>query len=330
VAIFIGMRWWPIVLMLVGCAGSLRTDPYAPRVGAINPGAAVPSVQCAGTPKTDGARGFRTPRHAIVTRFASPHHRGYDLIATNTDAQVLRGKLAYGVVDKTLDREDVELYACLAGDWQLVGTTRTDARGRFELALSSPLPVGLRDLYASVVADRSGTHFLAFVAPAGSKVVVSDVDGTLTASESLFVKAVLLGRSVAAHPDAAAALRLAVASGYQVIYITARGDRFTDAPRAWLAANGVPRGPVRLAPSFIVKPGAPTVAYKHRALLDLQRFDVRALGNRSTDVAAYEESGIRPEHIFIKLPEYTAEVSTSLRAGAAIGFGRYRDFKNAL
>ena len=328
--ILIGMRWWPLVLCLVGCTASLKNDPYAPRVGAISPGPNVPSVQCAGSPKTGPARGFRTPRHSIVTRFASPHHRGYDLIASNTEPQVLRGKLAYGVIDKTLDREDVELYACLAGDWQLIGTTRTDARGRFELALASPLPAGLRDLYASVVADRSGTHFLAFIAPAGSRVVVSDVDGTLTASESSFVKAVLLGKSVRAHPDAAAALRLAVASGYQVVYITARGDRFTDATRAWLAANGFPRGPVRLAPSFIVKPGAPTVAYKHRALQDLASFDVRALGNRRTDVAAYGESGIRPEHIFIKLPEYTAELSTSLRAGAAIGFGRYSDFKNAL
>lgn len=326
------MRWWPLVLALVGCTASLEIDPYAPRVSAISPGASVPSVQCAGTPKTGPAEGFRTSRHAIVTRFAAPHHRGHDLVASATEPQVLRGKLAYGVIDKSLEHEDVELYACIAGDWQLAGTTRTDSRGRFELPLegSARLPVGLRDLYASVVADRSGTHFVAFVAPAGSKVVVSDVDGTLTASESSFVKAVLLGKSVAPHPDAAAALRLAAASGYQVVYITARGDRFTDATRAWLAANGFPRGPVRLAPSLLVKPGADTIMYKHRALEDLAAFDVRALGNRRTDVAAYGDSGIPADHIFIKLPEYTTELSTSLRSGAAIGFGSYRDFKSAL
>ena len=51
---------------------------------------------------------------------------------------------------------------------------------------------------------------------------------------------------------------------------------------------------------------------------------------RRTDVAAYGDAGIRPEHIFIKLPEYTAELATSLRSGAAVGFGRYSDFKNAL
>lgn len=321
-----------LVLALVGCAGSLKHDPYAPATSAISPGAGVPTVECAENPKTGPARGFRTVRHSIVTRFARPAHRGYDLIATSTDEQVLRGKLAYGVIDKTLTREDVDLYACIAGDWSLLGTTRTDDRGVFSLPLdgAARLPVGLRNIYASVVADRSGMHFVAYIAPEGSRVVVSDVDGTLTATESSFIKAVLLGHNVGAQPDAAEALRLAAKSGYQVIYITARGDRFTDATRAWLARNGFPRGPVRLAPSFIVKPGASTIAYKQRALRDLAPFDVRALGNRRTDVAAYGRSGIKAEHIFIKLPEYTGELSTSLRAGAAIGFGHYMDFGAAL
>lgn len=325
-------RWWLLVLALVGCAGSLKHDPYALKASAISPGPGVPSVQCAANPKTGSARGFRSARHAIVTRFARPAHRGYDLISTSTDEQVLRGKLAYGVVDKTLTREDVELYACIAGDWRSLGTARTDDRGVFAVRLegAARLPVGLRNIYASVVADRSGMHFVAYIAPAHSRVVVSDVDGTLTASESSFVKAVLLGKGVGAQPGAAEALQFAAKSGYQVVYVTARGDRFTDATRAWLARNGFPRGPVRLAPSFLVKPGASTIAYKERALRDLTPFEVRALGNRHTDVAAYGRSGIKAEHIFIKLPEYTRELSTSLRAGAAIGFGHYMDFGAAL
>lgn len=324
--------WWLLALALVGCAGSLIHDPYAPAVSAISPGPGVPNVQCAENPKTGPAQGFRRTRHSIVTRFARPAHRGYDLIATSTESQVLRGKLAYGVVDKTIKHEDVELYACIAGDWRPLGTVRTDDHGVFALQLdgAARLPVGTRDIYASVVADRSGMHFIAFIAPEGARVVVSDVDGTLTASESSFVKAVLFGKQVGAQPGAAEALRLAAKSGYQVVYITARGDRFTDATRAWLARNGFPRGPVRLAPSFIVKPGASTIAYKQRALRDVAPFDVRALGNRRTDVAAYGRSGIKPEHIFIKLPEYTGELSTSLRAGAAIGFGHYMDFGAAL
>ena len=79
-----------------------------------------------------------------------------------------------------------------------------------------------------------------------------------------------------------------------------------------------------------MKPGAPTIVYKTRALRDLAAFDVSALGNRRTDIAAYADFGISADHIFVKLPEYTAEMSSALRAGAAIGFGHYTDFKNAL
>jgi phosphatidate phosphatase PAH1 len=325
------------VLALVlasACAGNLRSDPYAPASGgtiAAGPGG-IPDVRCAGTPATGRAHGFRSFRHAMVTRLARPNHRGFDLIATSTDDQVLRGKLAYGVVDKSLEHEDVELFACVAGTWQNVGTTRTDDEGHFALRLegANRLPVGLRDIYGSVVGDRTGVHFLAYIAPSGSPLMVSDVDGTLTASETSFVKAVFLGRSVSPQPGAAEALRLAEASGYQIVYMTARSERFTDATRAWLAANGFPRGPLRLAPSLITKPGAPTVAYKERALKSLTGFDVRALGNRKSDVSAYAAAGVPADHIFIKLPEFRGELATPLSSGAAIGFGHYSDFKSAL
>jgi hypothetical protein len=251
-------------------------------------------------------------------QLARANHRGTDLIASSTEDQVLRGKLAYGIVDKSLGNEDIELFACLAGTWQKLGHARTDHDGEFALELDAAkrLPVGLRDIYGSVVAARSS--------------VVSDVDGTLTASETSFVKAVFLGSNVAAQPHSAEALNLAAASGYQVVYMTARSDRFTDATRMWLATHGFPRGPVRLAPRLVTKPGAATAAYKRRALEGLAGFTVRALGNRRSDVTAYTAAGIPAEHIFIKLPEFNGELATSLKSGAAIGFGHYSDFKSAL
>lgn len=320
------MRFLLVAAALVGCAGNLHVDPYAPpQGGEINAGS-VPDVRCAGTPATGKPRGFRRLRHRITASLASPDHRGHDLIATTTDAQVLAGKLAYGLVDKDLEREDVELFACIAGAWQRVGATMTDGSGRFALALdgAARLPVGLRDIYASVVADRSGVRFLAYVAPSDARLIVSDIDGTLTSSESSFVKAVFLGSHVKPHPGAAASLRAAAASGYQVVYLTARSDRFTDATRYWLGTNGFPRGPVRLAPSLIVMPGAATVAYKERVMRSLARFDIVAgVGNRKSDVAAYGAVGVPAERIFVKLPEYSGELGASLRAGAAVGFGAF-------
>jgi phosphatidate phosphatase PAH1 len=323
-----------LVVCGASCAGNLRSDPYAPKTGGVIAAGptGVPDVRCAGAPATGSARGFRSFRHTLVTKLARPNHRGTDLIATSTEPQVLRGKLAYGVIDKSLGDEDVELFACVAGAWQKLGHARTDDGGHFALELEGAkrLPVGLRDLYGSVVADRSAVRFLAYVAPEGAPIMVSDVDGTLTATESSFVKAVFLGSHVVPQPHAADALRLAAASGYQVVYMTARSDRFTDATRAWLANAGFPRGPVRLAPRLVTKPGAATAAYKRRALEGLAGFTVRALGNRRSDVAAYTAAGIPAEHIFIKLPEFGGELATSLKSGAAIGFGHYSDFKSAL
>lgn len=313
-----------------GCAGNMATDPYAPKSGGtIDQHAGnVPDVRCAGKPAVGPRRGFRSWRSGMISAIARADHRGYDLVATQADTQVLRGTLAYGLTDKSLGDEDVELFTCIAGAWQPVGTTRTDDNGDFALQLGGAkrMPVGLRDVYGSVVGDRTGFRFLAYVAPAGSHLVVSDVDGTLTAHENQFAKAVFLGRRVGAQPGAAAALSRAAAAGYQVVYVTARGERFTDATRYWLATHGFPRGPVRLAPTLVLRPGAPTVAYKKRVVGELAAsFAVAGVGNRKSDIAAYHAAGLPPHRIFIKLPEYAGEVAAALRQGAAIGFGHYNE-----
>lgn len=318
---------WLALACVAGCVGVMKPDPYAPAQGvtAVGP-SGVADVQCAGSPATGPARGFSSVRTSIITRFARPDHRGTDLVTTTDGDQILRGKLGYGIADKDLEGEPVELFACTDGAWRRIGTARTNASGRFAYALhgADRLPAGLRDMYVSVVGDRSGARFLAYVAPRGTKLLVSDVDGTLTASESAFVKTVVYGANVAPHPGAAEALRKAAADGYQIVYLTARGDRFTDETRHWLGTHGFPRGPLRLAPSLIVKPGAATIAYKQRVLKGLAGFQLAAgVGNRTSDVAAYTAAGIPPERIFVKLPEYSGELGRALTSGAAVGFGAY-------
>jgi len=314
------------VVGTTGCANIMKPDPYAPTRGVIATApAGIPDVRCAGTPSTGGAAGFRSVRQSITLRLARPDHRGTDLIATTDGEQILRGKLGYGAMDKPLANEPVELFACMTSAWQPIGTAHTRADGRFAYALhgSDRLPLGMRDLYASVVADRSGVRFLAYIAPPGSRVLVTDVDGTLTSTEKSFVGGALAGRRVGAHRDAAAALRAAAADGYQVVYLTARGDRFTDDTRYWLGTHGFPRGPVRLAPSLVVAPGSATVAYKSDVLAELRGFSLAGVGNRASDVAAYTAAGIPADRIFIKTSEYRGELATALRSGAAVGFGQY-------
>ncbi len=316
-----------LVMGVTGCAAlKMKPDPYSLAVGGVAPGASgVPDVRCACKPGTGPARGFSGIANKVMMRYANPDHRGVDMISTSDGEQVLSGKLAYGIVDKDLEGEPIELFACMGGDWQRVGITRTNGDGRFSYPLhgAARLPSGLRDLYASVVADRSGARFLAYVAPRGTRVIVTDIDGTLTSNETAFIGGIV-GRGVGVHENAASALRAAAERGYQIVYVTARGDRFTDDTRWWLGTNDFPRGPLRLAPDLITMPGAATAAYKKRVLGDLEGFAIAAgIGNRNSDVTAYTAAGIPANRIFIKLPEYRGELATSLTGGAAVGFGSY-------
>jgi hypothetical protein len=149
----------------------------------------VEDSRCAGAPDAGGPAGWHHTTSRFISKLGEPRHRGVDLIATPDDsAQTIAGKITYSTFEKDLEDEDVELFACIDARWQPLGDTRTDGNGSFALVLTgnARLPAGMRDLYVSVRGDRTAATFLAFVAPEGSPIVVSDVDGTLTASENAY------------------------------------------------------------------------------------------------------------------------------------------------
>ncbi len=302
------------------------TDPMLPPD--VNVGTeSVPDVRCAGAPDAGPTTGWRHTASRLISEYGESHHRGMDLIATTGDAtQTLTGKVTYGGTDKDLEDEDVDVFACIDRAWARIGTSRTDDDGRFSLTLTGDarLAAGMRDMYLSVRGDRTGATFLALVAPAGSRILVSDIDGTLTASENAYPTALVTGGDVAAQPDAAAALMTAAVRGVIVVYISTRGDRFTQDTRDFFAAKGFPRGPIHLPTSIVTIPGEDTVEFKTAAIADLASFDlVAGIGNRATDVAAYRNNGLPADRIFIKLPEFTDELETDLEAGNATGFDTY-------
>lgn len=300
------------------------SEMLPPGMDVTTPG--VPDVRCAAAPATGAATGFRHTGSSLIAN-GDAYHRGIDLITT-TDAptHTLTGKLTYTDLDKDLEDEDVELFACIESQWQLLGEARSDDDGRFALALTGAarLPAGLRDIYVSVKGDRSGAAFLAFVTPPGHPVIVSDVDGTLTESENAYPISLATDTMPAAHPHAPEALASAIGHGVSVVYITARGDRFTQDTREWFAANNFPRGPIRMPSAIITLPGDETVEFKSDALASLagQKL-VAGIGNRNSDVDAYTNAGLTPDRILIKLPEFTEELSAALSEGRATGFELY-------
>jgi phosphatidate phosphatase PAH1 len=332
---------WLVVVLAMGCAAGGMTpvgaDPEetgaVPSIGA-SPGnadaaAAIPDVRCAGAPAAGKAGKFRHFTSTLVSHLGDAKHRGFDLVTSaSSPSQSLEGWISYSVVDKALEDEDVDLFACRAGEWRRVGTARTDDEGHFALGLSGVdrLPIGMRDLFVSVVGDRTGAGFLAYVAPDGARLLVSDVDGTLTSSENAFFETIAFGIEPGARAGAAHAYDAATAKGYQPVYVTARGNQYTSATRAWLDHKGFPRGPVRLSPSFVTLPGGDTIDYKTRTIsaLSAAGLEVSAgVGNRASDVTAYTSVGLPAGRIFIELPDYASEVQPLLDAGEALGFASY-------
>ncbi|HEX2690074.1 MAG TPA: hypothetical protein VHN14_25845, partial [Kofleriaceae bacterium] len=138
-----------------------------PEEGSLQPGAgtagggrvAAPDVRCAGAPDAGRAGDFRHFKNDLISALGDPKHRGFDLVASaGATTQMLEGWISYTLVDKALEDEDVDVFACRAGQWRRVGTARTDDEGHFALGLSGDdrLPIGMRDLFVSVVGDRTG------------------------------------------------------------------------------------------------------------------------------------------------------------------------------
>jgi phosphatidate phosphatase PAH1 len=301
-------------VLVVGCSRPPRTDTV--------------TGECAGVP-IGRAASFEHKRSSVLAQMA-PRHRGVDLIALETDpVQTFGGKLAYGPSDKDLQDEAVDIFACVEKQWSLLGTTKTNGDGRFTLALEGAqrLPAGLRDLYLHVPGDRTGARFLAYVAKVGETVVVTDIDGTITASEDAVWDTVLRGRDIPHQPSAPEVL---AGANRIVVYVTARGDQLTQLTRDWLATHGFPKGPLRLAAGLVTLPGSRTIELKTRTLKELGVLIHAGIGNRATDIAAYTNAGLTPDRIFINLPEFIDEVKVPLAEKAATAFDDYQELATKL
>lgn len=320
---------------LLGCgdAGAPNVDQVQPdpmEQKMQPPGACLPDVGCADTPAVGPTESFRHVSSNLVVLAGSPRHRGIDLIATaDTTEQVLAGEISYGLVDKALEDEYVDLWSCRAGSWQKLATATTDKEGRFEYRMrgAERFPVGKRQIYASVRGDRSAMKMLAVVLPSGGKAAVSDIDGTLTTYENEYPESLVSGAQVKAHDGAPEAFAALAANCYQPIYLTARGSYFTEDTRKWLGDRGFPSGPLRLAPRIITLPGETTVEYKTSTMAAIESTGVEIVvgnGNRASDAQAYRMIGVPAAQTYLKRPEYASEIDPVIARGEAKGVDSYR------
>jgi LNS2-like protein (lipin/Ned1/Smp2) len=186
--------------------------------------------------------------------------------------------------------------------WQSVGRGKTADDGTYDLPKTGFVAPNGRPVYSVLEADGScAEHFDYLFAP-GTKVVVTDIDGTLTTNDAEFIMQVADGSYVPMMMTAADKLMQAWSmKGYPVIYLTARPTVYRAESRGWLADLGFPGGPL------ITETGGKTAdVYKtlwlDRMVQDFQWTVVAAYGNADTDITAYANVGVPKDRTFIVGP----------------------------
>ncbi len=274
-----------------------------------SPASCPPPPACNAAPPAFGATtSWRHLTTRLTVALGSARHRGRDLFLREGDPQWALAKFAYGVDDDDLNDEDVDIYLLRdCARWETLGTAATSRNGAphaavegvsdeggrvyFQIPASRRLGVGWHRLLFVVRGDHSTAEQWINVLPAGARVVVSDVDGTLTESENAALLALLTGPPPAANAGGADMLRALVDRGYHVFYLTARPEWLEASTHQWLTLRGFPRGIVHTTLGLTGATGSPAETFKTAELAALRarlgRAPDYAFGNTASDVASY-------------------------------------------
>lgn len=275
-------------------------QPPAPPLGATPAPLPPKLVRCEGraAPQVAGEK-FRHKRSRVVAKGTPAHF--FDDVVQVPGAFDVRIKLAYGRFSKDLEDERVRLFVDDCTGWRELGTAIVDGDGRARVTAPA-MPAGIYELLAVVPGDGSQARARAWLLPRATRLVVFDVDGTLTTDdgellEHIVASAVGTSAPPAAYPGGAALTRAHADDGDVVVYLSGRPAWLRPHTAAWLAAGGYAPGPILLAPSL--REAAPTTSgvgrFKTAALKRLTEtgFAIPTVyGNASTDVFAYGAAGI--------------------------------------
>jgi phosphatidate phosphatase APP1 len=267
----------------------------------------VPTFQrCVGRPFTAGeTEAWQQLGTPIVVATGGPGHSAEDRVVATAAALELRGKFTYGLISKDLEGELVRVYLDDCSGWVDLGAHETDADGRVAVAGPTDLPPGEYGVRFEVAGDLSATASTAWVLPPGTHLAVTDIDGTLTTSDTELFREILDGSHVPeAYPGAVELTEAHAALGHVIVYLTGRPYLLTDVTRAWLADLGFAAGALHLTDEAldVLPTEAQVGAYKLaflQSLIDAGFVLDLAYGNATTDIYAYLGVAIPPELVWI-------------------------------
>lgn len=324
-----------LLALAATAAGAIAcgAGPSAPPAGQTPPALR----RCVGTPFTPAPA--EAWSHATLTpltvALGAANHSMQDVLATPSAAATIRGKFTYGSVSKDLEDEKVRVFVDACAGWTSLGDFRTDSDGRIAVPAPATLAVGVYDVRLQVLGDGTVAPGRIWILPAGTRLAVTDIDGTLTTSDEELVtdvitdlfQPILAGTDVPdAYPGAAALTNALVGRGHVLVFLTGRPYWLTGKTRDWLAAGGFALGPLHVTDSNAEAiPATDGVgAFKRAYLQSLVAAGFlldEAYGNAATDVYAYAGAGIPPAATWIIGPNAgsggTVPVTGSWEARAA-------------
>ena len=212
---------------------------------------------------------------------------------------------ANGFTGNALPGEFVSLwtYDPAAAAWMMLDRTQTDADGVYDFPATGYVAANGQPVYAMLEANGSCADHFTYLLPAGTKVVVVDIDGTLTLSDN---ELQIQSGDVTYVPKlmgAADKLTQAwAAKKYQVVYLTARPHTFLTETRTWLEGQGFPPGPVITENDFEM-PAPYKTLWLTRMIQSFGWQIEAAYGNADTDIQAYAAVNIPLDVTFIVGPE---------------------------
>jgi phosphatidate phosphatase PAH1 len=197
--------------------------------------------------------------------------------------------------------------------WRSLGDVTTDADGRTALDANLGLPAGVYQVWQEMLGDTSVVQSLVWVLPEGTRLTVTDVDGTLTTSDGELVVDLIsdffapIGRDEyvpLAYPGAVDLTNAHASIGHVVLYLTGRPYWLTESTRTWLRELGFASGPLHTTDSNEqALPSESAVGvFKRDFLLGLVAsgfvLDV-GYGNATTDIFAYTGAGMAADELWI-------------------------------
>jgi len=180
-----------------------------------------------------------------------------------------------------------------------------------EYLKSMKLHEGVNTVRFSTVGTNQIATAKIFLWGIGAKIVVTDIDGTITKSDTRGLFYSRFGMKWH-HNHVTDCFKKVYDLGYKIVFITARSMTMEAQTRKYIAELGLPVGPLLLSPKTLVQAFASELISRDSKQDKMEHLShiislfpncenpiVAGFGNNENDEWAYHKSGIPNSHIFI-------------------------------